>query len=173
MKKKSRWAGYDLDKRKRLSMPVTDAIGGVLDKYRVRGNVRESRAVQAWASIVGDRIAARAWPHRIADGTIVVAVESSSWLHQLSFMKDDIIAQINKAAGGALVSAVRFELAGRISRHGGPKRGVVRPRLRRIVKRPPASSTPAHQRAIEKDAEAVEDDELRAIIERTRKRWDL
>ncbi|MBT8495648.1 MAG: DUF721 domain-containing protein [Deltaproteobacteria bacterium] len=171
--RKKRWGGYDLHKRKRTSLTATSLIGGVLDKYRIRGDVRESRAVQAWGGIVGERIAARAWPHHIKEGVLLVAVENSSWMHQLSFMKDDIIAKINEAAGGPLVREVRLELAGRLNRRKGPDGKVVRPRVKRIKKKPPQATNPQHQRAIEADAGAVEDDELRAIIEKTRKRWDL
>jgi len=157
------------------ALPASQLVDGVISKYRIHGNVHESKAVQAWPQIVGDRIAERCWPYHIKDGILLVAVTNSSWLHQLSFMKEDIVAKVNEAAGGdtALVKEVRFELAGRLQKRPSVDGHIVRPRPPPRTRKPPPPAAGARLESIERDAESVDDPELRDIIARTRKRWDL
>jgi len=171
----SRWKKRKGPPRTFQSLLAGELVDGVISKYRIHGNVQESRAVQAWPQIVGDRIAERCWPYHIREGVLLVAVSNSSWLHQLSFMKEDIVAKINEAAGGetVLVKEVRFELAGRLAKRPSVEGHIVRPRPPPRTRKPPPPAAGANLAGIERDAESVDDPELREIIARTRKRWDL
>ena len=171
-RRRRRWRGPP---RKFRALGADELLGNVLDKYKVRGDVRESRAVQAWPQIVGQRIAGRCWPYHVRNGVLLVAVANSSWLHQLSFMKEDIVAKINEAAGGKvpLVTEVRFELAGRLQRRNPVEGHIVRPRPPKRVVKPPPPAKGARLESINRDSDAVDDPELRDIIASTRKRWDI
>jgi hypothetical protein len=89
-------------------------------------------------------------------------------------MREHIVGEIQKRLAGTdlEVRDVRFELPTR-SYDSKVDSEVLRPRLQPVKKAPPPPGPPERMRAIEHEAASVEDDELRRIIERTRKRWDL
>ena len=161
-------------RRDAVTAPVGDLVGGVLDKYRVRPNARRERVLIDWTGIVGERIAQRAYPIDMRNGVLVLAVKNSSWMHQLTFLKSDLLAKVNQALGGSELSEVRLELAGRKP----TQRSSVDPRIRRAP--PRAATRPLPEPAegerldeIRRESEAVEDDELREIIVEARRKLDL
>lgn len=151
------------------TLSASEALGQVMDRYQLRGDARQQEALRGWPAIVGEQIAKRAVPQGIRGGVLTIVVSNASWLHQLEVLEDEIVARLNDAAGGdePIVRGVRLQLA--------RGRGAPQPRVRRSYPRrsPPAPATGANAATIERDSERVDDPELRAIIERTRKRWDV
>ena len=52
-----------------------------------------------WAELVGERIAPRTLPQSLRDGLLTVAVVNSTWLNELSFMRAQLVQQINSFFG--------------------------------------------------------------------------
>ena len=63
----------------------------------------DCRAKMAWEEAVGAPLALQTRPVRIYKGRLEVAVPSSVWRAQLSFMKRDIVDRINKLVGEEVV----------------------------------------------------------------------
>jgi predicted nucleic acid-binding Zn ribbon protein len=91
------------------------AIGGVLGRLLrdlgLERGIAGWRAVEQWAEAVGPRIARRARALDYRDGTLLVEVEGSSWLHELGFLKRDLCRQLNRRLGGEAVREIRFVMA--------------------------------------------------------------
>ena len=63
-----------------------------------------------WAQAVGDGIAENTHPSAFKGHLLLVHVSSSVWLHQLQFMKSDLISKLNTASGNFLVEDIAFKI---------------------------------------------------------------
>lgn len=148
-------------------------IGELLAEYNLSDEVRQHRVCTEWLDIVGPRNAARTWPSPIRDGVLWVRVSNSSWLHELSFLRDDIRARVNAHLGDPpLVNEVRLHL-GRRHRRGDEDcepRTASRFRVHRRRRHMPPPATGARLAAIEAETASIEDDELRAVVREARRR---
>ena len=66
------------------------------------------RAVSEWPQVVGPRIARHTRAVAFRDGVLQVEVEGSAWMHELGFLKRDLVRKVNEHAGSRLVRDVRF-----------------------------------------------------------------
>ena len=153
--------------RAKLVRPAAAAIADALQLRGITDEVRAGRLMTEWIDLAGERIAARTRPHGIFERVLHIEVATAAWLHELTLLKPQL-------------------LAGLLARFGEPRlfddlRFVRRTKLAATPhsswpSRPPAPVPPPHapeatgaaRATIEKDVEAVEDLELRAIIARVR-----
>jgi hypothetical protein len=163
-----RWAPADGSAR------AGDAIARVVARYGCAQDIREHRIATRWPEIVGRLVASRTWPDGLDRGALWVEVKSSAWMHQLSFLREEIVRRANEVVGDPpLVREVRFHLGAR----PGPSEDVLAAtaRLRRQPaeqRQPPPPAAGERLRAIEGDAAGIADDELRRLIVEVRRRWD-
>jgi predicted nucleic acid-binding Zn ribbon protein len=66
------------------------------------------RAVSDWPQVVGPRIARHTRAVAFRDGVLQVEVEGSAWMHELGFLKRDLVRKVNEQVGSRLVRDVRF-----------------------------------------------------------------
>lgn len=155
---------------------AAELLGALLADKGVKKELREHRVLAHWPAIVGDRVASRSTPDGLSRGVLWVRVANSAWLHELSFLRDDIISRANELCGNPpLVSDVKFHL--------GPRRRpdaddalapTVRIRRRRQRQRPlPPPATGERLDEIRREASGVDDDELRDIIVEARRKLNL
>jgi hypothetical protein len=148
-------------------------VAGVLKKRGVEGELRAHRLIARWRDVVGDRIAARSLPDGLHRGMLWVRVDSSAWMHQLSFLRKEVIEKANAVVGEPpLVSDVRFHLGGR---RDAPHDDLLAPLL--AIRRDPARerslpppATGEQLAAIEREASQIQDEELRNIVVDVRRR---
>ena len=65
---------------------------------------------ELWDRAVGEIIAENARPAAFKGKILLVHVNSSPWLHQLSFLKKDILTRINRELGQDLVDEIKFKI---------------------------------------------------------------
>ena len=145
---------------------VDEFVARVLARAGATKAVREHRLVLEWREIVGDRIAARTWPSGLREGVLNIRAANSAWMHELGFLKNELIARANAWVGAPpLVTGMRFHL-------GAPKQeeadDVVAALVRRRAPPPPPPPRPRPSsetlRQIDADTARVTDPELRAAI---------
>lgn len=157
-------------------MRAGDLLTGLLDRHGVARELREHRVLALWRQIVGEALADRTFPDGLDRGVLWVRVKNSSWLHQLSFLRDDLVGQINKALGDPpLIRELRFHIGPR-DRVGdddalAPTVRIRRPTIRQ--RQPPPEARGDRLTAIEREAEKVDDPELRSAIVELRRRWNI
>ncbi|MDY6863933.1 MAG: DUF721 domain-containing protein [Thermodesulfobacteriota bacterium] len=75
-----------------------EPIGKILKRYFNRSDLLKKldsyEVFLRWDDIVGDKIAAHAKPYRIKGNTLWVVVSNSVWLQELTFLKKEIVKQI-------------------------------------------------------------------------------
>lgn len=93
----------------------TAAVGGLvteqLARLGIEGRVRQHLAPLVWAELVGPQVAAASEVEKVADGVLYVCTRSSTWAHELSFYKADILRRLNERLGARkepLITDIRF-----------------------------------------------------------------
>ena len=89
-------------------------IGGIIDdvlaNFRRESDGELMRVWQLWDGVVGDVIAQNAKPAAFKGRVLIVHVSSSPWVHQLQFLKADMISKLNSALGKALIEDLKFKI---------------------------------------------------------------
>ena len=84
------------------------AAQGILNSYQtveIKASIWD-----VWDAAVGHPVATNAKPYTFKDGTLIVHVSSSSWIHQLKFLEKQLIANINRHMDARVVSQIRFKI---------------------------------------------------------------
>jgi len=97
---------------------IGSLISGALKALDLETRVREHTCVLLWDEVVGEKVAAAAQPEFIRDGRMFVVTKSSVWAGELSMYKHDIIARLNRRAGGTALKEIIFK-AGRMPAKSG------------------------------------------------------
>jgi predicted nucleic acid-binding Zn ribbon protein len=87
-----------------------DALGAFLRKHGLDEEVAGQEAVERWAEVVGERIAAAARPTGMARGVLYVEVRSSAWMSELSTMRREILSRLNAGRKEGRVERIVFRL---------------------------------------------------------------
>ena len=70
----------------------------------------EYRLQTQWRGIVGEVLAAHTWPTRIRFRKLFVAVGSSVWLHQLTYVKPTLLEKIQSEAPDLFLNDIVFRI---------------------------------------------------------------
>jgi predicted nucleic acid-binding Zn ribbon protein len=89
----------------------------VLRGLRLEDAAAGWRAVAEWPSLAGERIAKRTRAVAFRDGVMTIEVEGSAWMHELGFLKRELVRRANQRVGANVVREVRF-----VSARGGIQR---------------------------------------------------
>ena len=87
---------------------VASVLTRVLRKLGLEGELHGWRAVEEWPRLVGPRVARRTRAVSFREGTLIVEVEGSAWMHELGFLKRDLLREIHRGLGSECVRDVRF-----------------------------------------------------------------
>jgi hypothetical protein len=86
---------------------IGDRVRRELGRFGTAGSMSE--LVAAWPGLVGEQVAANAWPARLArDGTLHVNASSSAWAFELGQLEGEILPRLQKALGKAAPKRLRF-----------------------------------------------------------------
>jgi hypothetical protein len=72
--------------------------------------VKEWSAVWMWKDVVGSKLALVSRADRVKGHVLHVSVKNSSWAHQLSLMKAQILERINAALGEGALKDIKFSV---------------------------------------------------------------
>jgi hypothetical protein len=97
-------------KKKKEFVHIGSIIDDVIGQYRRESDGELTRVWQIWDGTVGEAIATNAQPAAFKGKLLLVHVTNSTWIHQLQFLKGDIISKINVALGKPLVEEIKFKI---------------------------------------------------------------
>lgn len=89
---------------------IANIIDGVLQQYGSRPGYSLNAIWRLWDEAVGETIAQNARPAALKDSLLIVHVSSSSWIHQLQFLRNDLIDQLNTALQKPLITEMKFKI---------------------------------------------------------------
>jgi hypothetical protein len=131
----------------------------VLKKRNIPHNETNRRLLDLWKRAVGPQIAARTIPETLKRGILYVRVSAAVWLHQLQFLKEEIILKFNELSGKEEIRSLFFSI------------GEIPPPPPEAADPPPAVPVPEPLRKRDREMmreslDAVRDPELREILKR-------
>ena len=75
--------------------------------------ITEASAVNAWnEENIGSGVFANSQAYLIEDGKLYVLVSNPTWMNELTFLKPQIINNINQAVGKDVVKEIQFKIGG-------------------------------------------------------------
>ncbi len=89
---------------------ISGLLDGMLKSCRRDYNEGIERIWELWEGAVGKPIADNTRPEAFRGKELLVYVNSSAWLHQLQFLKKDLIIKVNGALGAELVKEIKFKI---------------------------------------------------------------
>jgi predicted nucleic acid-binding Zn ribbon protein len=89
-----------------------DALQDFLKKSGLDERFEEAAVLPEWAERVGDAIAAVTAPVRVSQGTLLVAVRTSTWLMELRLMEREILRRVNEGRDRGHIDRIRFVMTG-------------------------------------------------------------
>jgi hypothetical protein len=149
-------------------VPVAKLVAELLARAGVDKAVREHRLITEWEQIVGERVAARAWPDGLSRGVLYVRVTNSAWMHELGFLKEAMVEAARRVTGDPpVVKEVRFHIGARRTVDADDPLAELAARRRGAGKsvRPPRAPVSAREaQQIDRETERVADPGLREAI---------
>lgn len=92
------------------AVPIGSVIDDILKNRMPKSASGVTRVWKLWEKAVGEIIAENTKPAAFKDKILLVYVNSSPWLHQLYFFKDDIVRKVNAALKEDLVEDIIFKI---------------------------------------------------------------
>lgn len=89
---------------------IGSIIDNVIKQYRSEPDFALREVWQLWDDAVGETIARNARPAAFKGKLLVVHVNSPAWIHQLQFLKNDLISKLNATIGKPLVEEIKFKI---------------------------------------------------------------
>ena len=114
---------------------------------------------QHWENIIGEQIGRHTWPDSIRHQSLFLIAESSTWLQQLMFLKRELLAKINAAAGSQVITDIVLRV--------GMVRRDAQPTTTETGDRQPSDAVePSLAIEVEASLEHIQDTELRERLRR-------
>ena len=149
--------------RRRAKRVKPEILGEILQKILKKRNIPHTSTdrylLNIWKRAVGPQIAAQTHPDTLKRGTLFVRVSAPVWLHQLQFMKEEILGKVNELHGKEEVRGLFFTIGDIPS---PPPVGPGQP-----PPSSPLSGLPVRDRNMMRESlSTVRDPELQEILER-------
>ena len=97
-------------KKSKKSAHIGSILNDVLKTLRPEADSGLVQVWQLWDDVVGRAIAENARPAAFKGKLLLVHVSSSPWVHQLQFLKREIIQKLNAALGQNLIEDIKFKI---------------------------------------------------------------
>ncbi len=90
---------------------IKTILDTAIDSFRPASDLDMTTIWEIWDGVVGEIISENAKPGSFRDGVLIVHVSSSVWLHQLGFLKHDMITNLNHTIGKNIIKQIKFRIA--------------------------------------------------------------
>lgn len=94
----------------RSARALGDIVTGVLKDLGGKGRLTEEDMCEAWRRSAGDRAAKHSRPVSLRGGTIFINVDRSSWLHELTVRKKELVVSLGETVQGKKIRDIRFRI---------------------------------------------------------------
>ncbi|MFQ5834406.1 MAG: DciA family protein [bacterium] len=97
-------------KRNSFPSPVGEVLERVFNKLSLDKKLKEVKALKLWEEVTGEKISRHSFPLFVRKGNLFVRVDSSGWLTQLTYLKNEIISRLNQRLAGESIKNIYFRL---------------------------------------------------------------
>ena len=111
----AQWRGVDLSAaeiaRTVRARVAGDVLPHVLTDLRMDRRRAEAEVVKVWKDLLDPNIVAHAQPTGLRNGTLFVAVDSSTWLSEIvRYRRKEILDRLRHAFGHELIQRISFRI---------------------------------------------------------------
>src|SRR5262245_57693180 len=104
-------------------------LGSVVSKVYPANEPEQLQAIRAfrwWEKVVPPRVARNARPVRLRRGTLTIHVTNSTWAQELSYLRPQLLASIQRGAPEAKIKELQIRVGElpQIVHHGRPIKGL-------------------------------------------------
>jgi len=100
----------DPQRREKEIVHIKNVLRKVMHRSTGSSSGDLTRIWELWDRAVGPVIAANTRPAAFKGNLLLVHAASSTWLHQLQFMKEDILQKVNQSLGEGTVADIKFKI---------------------------------------------------------------
>ena len=97
-------------KRNSFPSPVGEVLERVFNKLSLDKKLKEVKALKLWEEVTGEKISRHSSPLFVRKGNLFVRVDSSGWLTQLTYLKNEIISRLNQRLTGGSIKNIYFRV---------------------------------------------------------------
>ena len=90
--------------------PIGRVLDSILDQYRSDSAGGILHLVHVWEKTVGPPISDNAKPFAVKGSLLLVHVSSSAWLHQLRFLKTELLEKLNHNLKNERIEDIKFKI---------------------------------------------------------------
>ena len=90
--------------------PIGQVLDSILEQCRSNSSGGIGHLAHVWEKTVGPPIADNAKPFAVKGSLLLVHVSSSVWLHQLRFLKADLLAKLNHGLSNERIEDIKFKI---------------------------------------------------------------
>ncbi len=139
--------------------PLAATLWDLVRRHIGDETIRLMQVRLVWPRIAGAGLEAHTWPAAIAGDTLVVHVHDSQWLHELTYMRQDLLRKLATLAPLSRLRTLKLRLG-----DVPPVAGRVLPETPRPAPLPPPRLSAEPDAATREALDAVTDPELKQII---------
>ncbi len=141
---------------KRKPVAVGQAVKSALRDLGMERVIQRHAIWSSWEEIVGREVAAHTRPDFFSGPCLFIKVDHSGWMHQLHFLTDQILSNLNRKLGSQAVSELRFRLSAFSSQD--------QPHTEKVHRKTPISK--AERSEIEESLRTIPSPEVRETLTR-------
>ena len=90
--------------------PLGQVLTSILEQCRSKNGGGISYIARVWQKTVGAPIADNAKPYAMKGSLLLVHVSSSVWMHQLQFLKNELLDRLNRELKEGRVADIKFKI---------------------------------------------------------------
>ena len=90
--------------------PIGRVLESILDRCRSDSRGGILHLVHVWQKAVGLPISDNAKPFAVKGSLLLVHVSSSAWLHQLQFLKAELLDKLNQGLKNERIEDIKFKI---------------------------------------------------------------
>lgn len=90
--------------------PLGQVLSSIIDQCRSENAGGLSQLARIWRKTFGAPIADNAKPYAIKGSLLLVHVSSSVWMHQLQFLKNELLDRLNHALVEGRITDIKFKI---------------------------------------------------------------
>ena len=99
-------------RRMKKPVPLSSVLGDYLKATGLDASIDRIVVLEEWSAIVGHRIAQVTRATEVRGDSLLVEVDSSAWLSELTMMRSEILERVNRSTKGPPFRRILFRLAG-------------------------------------------------------------
>ena len=95
---------------KREADRIDSVIKSIIGKLDKKKNLTSDEVENIWKEIVGEKASAHTRPASLRKKQLVINIDGSSWLYELTLRKNELLAKLKKRMGEDKIKELRFRI---------------------------------------------------------------